>query len=294
MKRYSFVIITILFFTKSNGQPVPAYKDSTLSIEARVNDLLTRMTPEEKFWQLFMIPGDLDHAKPGQYNHGIFGFQVSAVGNDANAAQQMLKYGTKENAVTLARKINRIQKYFVDSSRLGIPIIAFDEALHGLVRAGATSFPQAIALAATWDTSLMAKVATAIATQTKIRGIRQVLSPVINIASDVRWGRTEETYGEDPFLTSAMGVAFMSAFEKMNIITTPKHFIANVGDGGRDSYPIHFNERWLDDIYFPPFVAAFKKAGARSVMTAYNSLDGIPCSSNKWLLTDMLKKKWGF
>ena len=294
MKRYSFVIITILFFTKSNGQPVPAYKDSTLSIEARVNDLLTRMTPEEKFWQLFMIPGDLDHAKPGQYNHGIFGFQVSAVVNDANAAQQMLQYGTKENAVTLARKINRIQKYFVDSSRLGIPIIAFDEALHGLVRAGATSFPQAIALAATWDTSLMAKVATAIATQTKIRGIRQVLSPVINIASDVRWGRTEETYGEDPFLTSAMGVAFMSAFEKMNIITTPKHFIANVGDGGRDSYPIHFNERWLDEIYFPPFVAAFKKAGARSVMTAYNSLDGIPCSSNKWLLTDMLKKKWGF
>jgi len=166
--------------------------------------------------------------------------------------------------------------------------------LHGLVRAGATSFPQAIGLAATWDTTLMARVATAIATQTKTRGIRQVLSPVINIASDVRWGRTEETYGEDPFLTSAMGVAFMSAFEKMNIITTPKHFIANVGDGGRDSYPIHLNERWLDQIYFPPFVAAFKKAGARSVMTAYNSLDGIPCSSNQWLLTDILKKKWGF
>jgi beta-glucosidase len=294
MKSYFFIVIAGVFIAKASAQSVLPYKDSTLSIEVRVNDLLQRMTPEEKFWQLFMIPGDLDHAKPGQYNHGIFGLQVSAVGNDANAAQQMLHYGTKENAASLAKKINAIQKYFVDSSRLGIPIIAFDEALHGLVRADATSFPQAIALAATWDTSLMAKVATTIATQTKMRGIRQVLSPVINIASDVRWGRTEETYGEDPFLTSAMGVAFMSAFEKMNIITTPKHFIANVGEGGRDSYPIHFNERWLDEIYFPPFVAAFKKAGARSVMTAYNSLDGTPCSSNKWLLTDILKKKWGF
>jgi len=294
MKRFFFIVLAGVFIVKLNAQSVLPYKDSALSIEIRVNDLLSRMTPEEKFWQLFMIPGDLDHAKPGQYNHGIFGFQVSAVGNDANAAQQMLRYATKENVVSLAKKINAIQKYFVDSSRLGIPIIAYDEALHGLVRAGATSFPQAIGLAATWDTTLMARVATAIATQTKTRGIRQVLSPVINIASDVRWGRTEETYGEDPFLTSAMGVAFMSAFEKMNIITTPKHFIANVGDGGRDSYPIHLNERWLDEIYFPPFVAAFKKAGARSVMTAYNSLDGIPCSSNQWLLTDILKKKWGF
>ncbi len=294
MKRFFFIVLAAVFIVKVNAQSVLPYKDSAVSIEIRVNDLLSRMTPEEKFWQLFMIPGDLDHAKSGQYNHGIFGFQVSAVGNDANAAQQMLRYATKENAVSLAKKINAIQKYFVDSSRLGIPIIAFDEALHGLVRAGATSFPQAIGLAATWDLTLMARVATAIATQTKTRGIRQVLSPVINIASDVRWGRTEETYGEDPFLTSAMGVAFMTAFEKMNIITTPKHFIANVGDGGRDSYPIHLNERWLDQIYFPPFVAAFKKAGARSVMTAYNSLDGIPCSSNQWLLTDILKKKWGF
>ena len=104
----------------------------------------------------------------------------------------------------------------------------------------------------------MSEVANAIATQTKIRGIRQILSPVINIATDVRWGRTE-TYGEDPFLTSEMGVAYIGAFERMNIITTPKHFIANVGDGGRDSYPIHFSERWLDEEYFPPFEAAIKK-----------------------------------
>ncbi|HXS56987.1 MAG TPA: glycoside hydrolase family 3 N-terminal domain-containing protein, partial [Hanamia sp.] len=286
--------ISLLFIIIANAQTLLPYKNAKLGIEERVNDLLQRMTIEEKFWQMFMIPGDLDNVNPGQYSHGIFGFQVSAVSANGNAAQQMLHYNTKETAVGLAKKINAIQKYFVDSSRLGIPIIAFDEALHGLVRSGATAFPQAIGLAATWDTALMSKVANAIAIQTKIRGIRQVLSPVINIASDVRWGRTEETYGEDPFLTSEMGVAYIGAFERMNIITTPKHFIANVGDGGRDSYPIHFSERWLDEEYFPPFVAAIKRAGARSIMTAYNSLNGIPCSSNSWLLNDKLKNEWGF
>jgi len=276
------------------AQTLVPYKNPKLGIEQRVNDLLQRMTPEEKFWQMFMIPGDLDNANPGQYHHGIFGFQVSAASADGNKAQQMLHYDTKEDALDLAKKINAIQKYFVDSSRLGIPIIAFDEALHGLVRGGATAFPQAIALAATWDTTLTGEVAGAIATQAKIRGIRQILSPVINIANDVRWGRTEETYGEDPFLTSEMGVAFIGAFERKNIIATPKHFIANVGAGGRDSYPIHDDERYLDEIFFPPFQAVINRAGARSVMTAYNSLDGTPCTSNDWLLNKKLKKEWGF
>lgn len=251
------------------------------------------MTPEEKFWQLFMIPGDLDNAKPDQYKNGLFGFQVSAAAK-GDAGGQMMNYGTDENAEKLALKINAIQKYFVEKTRLGIPIIPFDEALHGLVREGATVFPQAIALAATWDTALMNKVANEIAGEAKRRGIRQILSPVVNIASDVRWGRTEETYGEDPFLTSAMGVAFVSAFEKKGIITTPKHFIANVGDGGRDSYPVHLNERLLEENYFAPFRACFEKGGSRSVMTSYNSLDGVACSANSWLLQAKLKRQWGF
>jgi beta-glucosidase len=270
------------------------YRDSSLPVEARVKDILSRMKPEEKFWQLFMIPGAIENGGDEKYKNGIFGFQVSADSKNGDAAQQMLVYHSTEDALTLAKKINGSQKYFVEKTRLGIPIIAFDEVLHGLVRGGATSFPQAIALAATWDTALVYEVAHAIAVETKARGIRQVLSPVINIASDVRWGRVEETYGEDPFLVSEMGVAFISAFEKMNIVTTPKHFIANVGEGGRDSYPIHWNERLLDEIYFPPFEAAIKRGGARSVMTAYNSLDGIPCSANNWLLNKKLKGEWNF
>ena len=275
------------------SQAPPLYKDKSQPVEKRVQDLLSRMTPEEKFWQLFMIPGDLDNADSAQYKNGLFGFQVSAAAK-GDAGGQMLDYGTKENAEALANKINAIQKYFVEKTRLGIPIIAFDEALHGLVRGGATVFPQAIGLAATWDTALMNKVTNVIADEAKQRGIRQILSPVVNIASDVRWGRTEETYGEDPFLTSAMGVAFVRAFEKKGIITTPKHFIANAGDGGRDSYPVHINERLLEEIYFVPFKACFEKGGSRSVMTAYNSLDGVACSASSWLLNEKLKKQWGF
>ncbi len=285
------IAINCTFFTYSQSQPL--YKDKSLPTQKRVQDLLHRMTPEEKFWQLFMIPGDLEKADSNKYKQGLFGFQISAVAK-GDAGGQMMNYGTNETAEALAIKINAIQKYFVEKTRLGIPIIPFDEGLHGLVRQGATVFPQAIALAATWDTTLMSNVANIIAAEAQKRGIRQILSPVINIASDVRWGRTEETYGEDPFLTSAMGVAFVSAFEKKNIITTPKHFIANVGDGGRDSYPVHTNERLLEEIYFPPFKACFQKGKSRSVMTSYNSLDGVACSANSWLLQEKLKKQWGF
>lgn len=285
--------ILCLLVCKANAQSLFPYKNAKLPVATRVKDLLQRMTPEEKFWQLFMIPGDLgtDETK---YKNGIFGFQVSAASGSGDAVSQMLQYGTGENALTLARKINSIQKYFVERTRLGIPIIAFDESLHGLVRSGATSFPQAIALAATWDTAMMHRVATAIAIETKNRGIRQILTPVVNIANDVRWGRTEETYGEDPFLSSEMAIAFVSPFEKRQIITTPKHFIANVGDGGRDSYPVHYNERLLEEIFLPPFKAAIRKGGSRSIMTAYNSLDGSPSTASDWLLNKKLKQDWQF
>lgn len=269
------------------------YKNKALPVEERVRDLLRRMSPEEKFWQLFMIPGDLDTDSTARFPHGLFGFQVSA-GNRGDAGGQMLSYNTTEKAGALARKINRIQRFFVEETRLGIPIIPFDEALHGLVREGATVFPQSIALAATWDTVLMHQVCIAIADETRQRGIRQVLSPVLNLATDVRWGRTEETYGEDPFLAGEMGRLFVQSFEQNGIISTPKHFLANVGEGGRDSYPIHWNERYLEEYLLPPFYTVIREGGARSLMTAYNSLDGTAASSNNWLLQEKLKRQWGF
>jgi beta-glucosidase len=250
--------------------------------DARVRDLLGRMTPDEKFWQLFMIPGDLGDTSH-DYSHGIFGLQIDVPDTTPSRA-----------ARAHAIRINAIQRYFRERTRLGIPIIPFEEAVHGLARPGATVFPQAIALAASWDTSLVSRVADAIARETRSRGIRQVLSPVVNIASDVRWGRVEETYGEDPLLASLMGVAFVSAFERRGIVATPKHFVANVGEGGRDSYPIDADRRTLEERFFPPFRAAIAQGHARSVMTAYNSVDGSPATQNRWLLSDLLKHDWGF
>lgn len=268
------ILLLAIFACSSEAQP---YKDRTLPIERRVEDLISRMTSEEKFWQLFMLSGSLEDG-PEKYVHGAFGFQLRFNADSVGAAGYA----------------NQIQRHFVDSTRLGIPVIFFEEALHGLTQRGTTSYPQAIALAATFDTTLMHEVAAAIAEDCRSRGIRQILSPVVNIVNDVRWGRTEETYGEDPFLTSAMGVAFVSEFERRNIIATPKHLVANVGDGGRDSYPIHFNERLLREIYLPPFEACIRRGGARSIMTSYNSLNGSPASANHWLNNQYLKEELGF
>lgn len=287
-------VLSGLFMTQvALGQSLAPYKNARLPVHERVKDLLQRMTPEEKFWQLFMIPGDLG-ADSTRFKHGIFGFQVNTVQQQQGAAAQLLSYSASQTAQQTRQKINSIQRYFVEHTRLGIPIIAFDEALHGLVRSEATVFPQSIALAASWDTALMRTVATAIANETKSRGIRHVLSPVVNLATDPRWGRTEETYGEDPVLSAAMGVAFVRAFEQRCIATNPKHFAVNHGDGGRDSYPIHLNERLLEETYFVPFKAVVQQGGARSIMSAYNSIDGSPASANHWLLNKKLREDWGF
>ncbi len=288
-----FVFLIIAVLAKLIFCQTLPYKNPNLLIKKRVEDLLSRMTLEEKFFQLYMIPGDLSEGKE-KFKNGLFGLQLNTKAKSDNTAEQMLNYENSGSAESEAKEINEIQKYFVNETRSGIPIIPFDEALHGLIRPGSTAFPQAIGLAATFDTGLMNEVAHAIASEVRSRGIRQVLSPVINIASDVRWGRTEETYGEDPFLTSAMGVAFISEFEKLGVAATPKHFVANVGAGGRDSYPINFNKRLMDEIYFPAFKAAVQKAHATSIMISYNSYDGTPCTANNWLLNEKLRKEWGF
>jgi beta-glucosidase len=279
--RFAGLFLCLMLFPRlAAAQSVEAlrYRDASLAVSERVRDLIGRMTLDEKFWQLFMIPGDLDDVTH-DYSKGIFGLQISALSSSARAH---------------AVRINAIQRFFVEQTRLGIPIIPFDEALHGLARAGALVFPQAIGLASTWDTTLVAAVARAAARETRSRGIRQVLSPVVNIASDVRWGRVEETFGEDPYLSALMGRAFVRAFESAGIVTTPKHFVANVGEGGRDSYPIDLSERMLEETFFPPFRVAVQEAGARSVMTAYNSVDGAPATQSRWLLSEVLKRRWGF
>lgn len=286
---FSFLLLTLSVF----GQQILPYKNSTLPINVRVKDLIQRMTPEEKFRQLFMVAGDLGQDSM-QFSSGLFGFQINTIQQNTTAANQMMSYGTGGNAKATLDQINRMQHFFIHQTRLGIPMIPFDEALHGLVRKDAISFPQSIALAATFDTTLMNQISNAIALECKSRGLRMILSPVINLATDVRWGRVEETYGEDPFLTSLFGISYVRAMESNGIITTPKHFVTNHGEGGRDSYPIYWNERWMNETYYKPFKAVIQKAGARSIMTAYNSFNGKPCTANNYLLKDLLRKQWGF
>lgn len=285
-------VIFVLLFSNGFFASAQIYKDATKATSERVTDLLHRMTWEEKCWQLFMIPGDTNLLH-GQLKQGVFGLQVSAA-SAGDVAGQGLRYERTQPASEQLNRINQLQKYCVEQTRLGIPMLPFDEALHGLVRQGATSFPQAIGLAATWDLELVQEVATHISYETKERGIKQILSPVVNLANDVRWGRTEETYGEDPYLSALMGVSFMRSFEENGIITTPKHFIANVGDGGRDSYPISMSNWYLERTHLIPFEKAIKEAKSRSIMSAYNSLNGQACSSNNWLLTEKLKNDWKF
>ena len=253
-----------------NGVMDP-YEDPKRPIEERVEDLLSRMTLEEKIAQL----------------RSTFCPSGCKAGNLSCVLRNL---SPKEGAI----KANELQREAIEETRLGIPVIIHDECLHGCVAKFSTSFPQAIALAATWDPDLVYRVAKAIAKETRARGIRQCLSPVVNVIRDVRAGRTEESFGEDPYLMSVMAYVYCKAFREEGIIATPKHFVANfIGDGGRDSHEIHLSERYLREICFPGFKAAIK-AGALSVMAAYNSIDGIPCSCNKWLLTEVLRWEWGF
>ncbi len=284
------------------------YKDKFLSPEARAAVLLAQMTLEEKVGQLrsYLFMGEM----PGSHTpwEGVSAYNALNLAERAHFISTIdfsipVKAGIGHLTVTLrdlepkaaANLANYIQHIAMDQTRLGIPVMIHDEALHGLCSNDATSFPQAIGLAATWDPSLHEKIATLIGREARTRGIRQALSPTINIARDARAGRTEETYGEDPYLASRLAVAYVRGLQSQGVVATPKHFAANfVGDGGRDSHPIHFSVQLLREIYFPAFEAAVKDGGALSIMAAYNAINGLPCSADPWLLTEILKKEWGF
>ncbi len=264
-------------------KPLPPYKDPNLPPQTRTADLLGRMTAAEKVGQLcfFYITGE----------KSFDGLQKFARrGGIGNLHDLFRRLPLDEGA----RWVERAQKILIRESRLGVPAVFSNEALHGLVAGNATSFPQAIGLAAAFDPALMERIASVIAKECRARGIRQVLSPVVNLARDPRWGRVEETYGEDPLLTSRMGAAYCRAMKKGGVVTTPKHFVANFGDGGRDSNAVHLSSLLLHEIYFPGFEACIREGGADSIMAAFDSLDGLPCSANRWLLTDVLRGEMGF
>ncbi|MGH9444513.1 MAG: glycoside hydrolase family 3 N-terminal domain-containing protein, partial [Terriglobia bacterium] len=273
----------------------PGYRNAKLPIEQRTADLLSRMTLQEKVEQLrggrTPIYGIFDTT--GQFTEN------SIKGNFRQIYSMHSRMSPHDQAVYR----NALQRYAMEKTRLGIPQIFQDEALHGYTADDATSFPQAIALGSTWDPELIQRAFTAVADEAASAGINQVFAPVLNLARDPRWGRTEETYGEDPYLSARIGVAAIKGLQGENfridrrhVLATAKHFAA-LGEpyGGRNTAPANYAERVLRETFFPMFRAAVEEAQVGSAMAAYCEINGgIPCHINHWLLEDILRGEWGF
>lgn len=307
-KSFSIALIISAFclpVARMNSQDSrPDYKNPRLPVERRVADLLSRMTLEEKVAQLTCLWANRPQVNPQTdfaTDRGDFSPEKAAL---------VMKYGIGQIARQRERKdpragakfANDVQKWLLENTRLGIPAILHDEILHGNMAKGSTSFPQPIALATTWDPEFVFKVFTAGALETRARGSQQVLGPNLDLARDARWGRTEETYGEDPYLTSRMAVAIVKALQgpgpgvdESHVIATAKHFTAHgQPESGTNIGPINVSERALREYYLPSFKAAVIEGGIMSVMPSYNEIDGVPSHANKWLLQKVLREEWGF
>jgi beta-glucosidase len=237
--------------------------------------------------------GRFDSKKAAEhYGHGHGLGQVGRPGDFGSGA------GPRE----MAELTNAIQQFFIENSRLGIPVIFHDECLHGHVAVGATSFPQPIGLGATFNPDLVRELYAMTAHEARVRGVHQALTPVVDVSREPRWGRVEETFGEDPFLVSRMGIAAVQGFQgdasfrdKKNLIATLKHFAAHgQPESGTNCAPVNVSERVLREVFLYPFQAAVRDGGALSVMASYNEIDGVPSHANHWLLGDMLRGEWGF
>jgi beta-glucosidase len=280
------------------------YQATDLPAERRVDDLLARMTLEEKAAQMMCVwqqkaetlvdaNGEFDVAKAQRAFADDRG--LGQVGRPSDA-------GGGKDARGQATLTNAIQKFFIENSRLGIPVIFHEECLHGQASPGATSFPQPIGLASTFNPALIESLYAMTAHEARSRGTHQALTPVVDVARDPRWGRVEETFGEDPYLVSQMGMAAVRGFQgdrtfrdKTRVVATLKHFAAHgQPESGMNCAPVNVSMRVLRETFLQPFKDAFQKAGAISVMASYNEIDGVPSHANRWLLRDVLRDEWGF
>jgi beta-glucosidase len=299
----------------------PIYKQANQPIERRIEDLLARMTLEEKFAQMLSVwehkdriqtpAGDFSPEKASQaFPSGLGqiarpsdrrGVTVPTAAGGAGAAGAVAGV-VNRTARETAEYVNAAQRWAVEKTRLGIPLLMHEEALHGYVARGATSFPQSIGLASSWDPALVERVFGIAAREMRAAGAQLALAPVVDVARDPRWGRTEETYGEDPHLVSEIGLAAIRGFQGRTlplapdkVMVTLKHLTGHgQPESGTNIGPADISERNLRTNFFPPFERAVKELPIRSVMASYNEIDGVPSHANRWLLTDVLRGEWGF
>ena len=291
------------------------YKDPSQPVERRVEDLLARMTIEEKAAQMVAVwlekekiqtpEGEFDAAKASRnFPNGLgqiarpYDRRAITQGPAAGAAAGTVN----RSAADTARYVNAAQRWATQRTRLGIPMFMHEEALHGYVAPGATSFPQSIALASTWNPRLVEQVFAVAAREMRAAGATLALAPVVDVARDPRWGRIEETYGEDPYLVGEMGLAAIRGFQGTSLPLAPdkvfvtlKHMTGHgQPESGTNVGPANISERSLREYFFPPFERAVKELPVMSVMPSYNEIDGIPSHANRWLLNDVLRQEWGF
>ncbi|MGB6960259.1 MAG: glycoside hydrolase family 3 N-terminal domain-containing protein [Candidatus Acidiferrum sp.] len=293
-------------FLGGQAQEVLPYRNPKLPIEQRIADLLSRMTLEEKVAQLEGVWENKQFMKTPESrfvdDKGAFVPERAAILLKDGIGEMSRPGEVAAGPQEMAEFTNTMQKWVKENTRLGIPVLFHEECLHGHVAPGSTSFPSAIGLASTWDPGLIHDVFTAVAAEVRAQGAQECLAPVLDIARDPRWGRTEETYGEDPYLVSRIGVAAIEGFQgagpfidKSHVLATAKHFaVHGQPEGGTNVGPGNYSERVIREYFLKPFKAAVQEAHVQSVMASYNEIDGIPSHSNKHLLTDILRHEWGF
>jgi beta-glucosidase len=272
------------------------YMDPVLPVDERVRDLMQRMTVQEKLaqlgsaWAFEVMRGTEFEPTKARKRIGTGIGQITRVAG----ATDLPPSGVVELA-------NRIQRFLVEETRLGIPAIVHEECLHGFVARDAICYPQSIGQASTWDPELIEAMAHSIGRQLRAAGAHQGLAPILDVARDPRWGRIEETFGEDPYLVAALGVAYVRGLQGdgpiggASVLATAKHMVGHgVPEGGLNHAPAHIGERELRDVFLFPFEAVVRVAGVGSVMHAYDDLDGVPCVTSKELFTRILRERWGF
>lgn len=279
-----------------------AYKNPSLSPEARADDLLGRMTLDEKIAQLhafwLLLSEDGNHRTRTDGFTGV---------TDPEELRRMLAFGLGQITRPLGsraiepkagvRALNRLQKTMLEETRLGIPVMSHEECLSGLMVRGATLFPSSLAYGATWNPDLIEAVGKAIGLEARSVGCHQGLAPVLDVARDGRWGRTEETFGEDPYLVGVLATRYVRGLqgEKRDLLATLKHYAGHsASEGARNHAPVSMGWRELNDTFLLPFEMAVKLADAGSVMPAYHDIDGEPCHASPHLLTEVLREQWGF
>lgn len=268
----------------------------SIDLELKVKSLIGKMTLEEKVAQLGSVPAS-ELLEGGRFS------REKALNTIGKGVGQITRLAGSPDSPREPAKIaiiaNDIQRFLVEETRLGIPAIIHEECLSGLMAYGATTFPQAIGLASTWNPELVQRVTAAIRRQMRTVGAHQGLAPVLDVCRDPRWGRTEETFGEDQYLVASIGAAYIRGLQgddlSSGVIATPKHFVAHgFPEGGRNCAPVHVSLRELREVFLFPFEVAVRVAGAYSLMNAYHDIDGVPCVASKELLTEILRYRWGF